>query len=591
MKKLKIALAQINPIAGDIAGNTDKILEWIRKAAEQKSDIVIFPEMTLCGYPIWDLANHPDFVQACNAAVQKITRETKSLNLSIVIGGIDAVMSSVVSRQSLVSRNKVANSLFWIENGKLLLTYHKRLLPTYDVFLENIFFESGTKAGVVKSRLGKIGVMICEDLWDDAYKLKPLAEIKKAKPDFVINISASPFYAGVLAKRQDLLSRQAKKYKLPIVYVNQVGAQDDLIFDGRSMIYDKTGKMLFQAPAFEEDLFNFDFAKSSKKPSVLGFRSSVSEQEMYQALVLGVRDYFRKNGFKKAVLGLSGGIDSALVAAIAVDALGADAVRGITMPSQYSSEGSWKDSMELAKNLGIQCRVYPIHEKFDFILKQYREQKRRYGDPVPADGTLGLAVENLQARIRGLELMFISNDEGSLVLTTGNKSELAMGYCTLYGDMCGGLAVLGDVYKTEVYKLSRFRNSLKNNRITPPVCNSVNVPYSYLGPVGIKVIPEAVLTKAPSAELRPNQKDQDSLPEYDVLDDILRGYIESNLSAADISAKMKKRGVSPELVCETLRKTDLAEYKRRQTPPILRVTEKAWFGRRMPITNRFKVSV
>ncbi len=549
----------MNPVVGDIAGNTAKILEWARQASSEKSDLIIFPEMALCGYPIWDLANHPDFAAATSEAVQRIASETKALNLSMVIGGIDSVKSSVVSSSSSVARSKVYNSLFWIEGGKVLLTYHKRLLPTYDVFLEDIFFESGKKAGVVKSKLGKIGVMICEDLWDDSYDLKPLAELKKAKTDFVINISASPYFAGVRSRREELLARQSKKYKLSIVYVNQTGAQDDLIFDGASMVYDKAGKKIFQAPFFEEGRYVFEFAKLKPVKTA----KTNATQEMYQALVLGVKDYFRKNGFKKAVIGLSGGIDSALVAAIAVDALGSDAVRGITMPSQYSSEGSWKDSMELAKNLGIQCRVYPIQEKFDFILKQYREQKRRYGDAVPADGTLGLAVENLQARLRGLELMYISNDDGSLVLTTGNKSELAMGYCTLYGDMCGGLAVLGDVYKTQVYELSRYRNSIRH------------------------VIPNEILIKAPSAELRPNQKDQDSLPEYDVLDEILCCYIEKNMPLQAIVKQMAKKKVPSEVVLSTLRKTDLAEYKRRQTPPILRVTEKAWFGRRMPITNRF----
>lgn len=555
MKKLKIALAQMNPVAGDIAGNTAKILDWMQRAYAGKADLIIFPEMALCGYPIWDLANHPDFIKACKSAADQIAAATKALNISVVFGGIDTPQSKTSSS----ARAKVYNSLFWAENGKLLLTYHKRLLPTYDVFLEDIFFEAGKKAGVLKSRLGKVGVMICEDIWDDAYDLKPLKEIKKAKPDFVINISASPYYQGIQSRRNELLAAQSKKYKLPIVYVNQVGAQDDLIFDGRSMVYDKTGKKVFEAPAFEENIFTYDMT-TKRQPSAA---KRTEPAEMYAALVLGVKDYFRKNGFKNAVIGLSGGIDSALVAAIAVDALGAGAVRGITMPSQYSSEGSWKDSMDLAKNLGIQCRVYPIQEKFDFMLKQYCEQKRRYGDALPAEGTLGLAVENLQARIRGMELMFISNDDGSLVLTTGNKSELAMGYCTLYGDMCGGLAVLGDVYKTQVYELSRYRNTVK------------------------LVIPEAILTKAPSAELRPNQKDQDSLPEYDILDEILRGYIEKNMTAEAIATSMKKRNVTLELVRQTLRKTDLAEYKRRQTPPILRVTEKAWFGRRMPITNRF----
>lgn len=556
MKKLKIAIAQMNPIAGDIAGNCAKILEWARQADSQKADIVIFPEMALCGYPIWDLANHPDFISACKAALQKIAIETKSLNLSVAVGGIS-------SSDSEASRPKVHNSLFWIENGRILSTYDKCLLPTYDVFLEEIFFQPGTKAGLVKSRLGKIGVMICEDLWDESYVFKPLQQIKKAKADCVINISASPFYAGVQAQRDHLLARQSKKYKLPIIYVNQVGAQDDLIFDGASMAFDKSGKKVFQAPAFEEGLFLWDQARPKAGLSGKDGRRKNDVREIYSALVLGVQDYFKKNNFQKAVIGLSGGIDSALAATIAVDALGAQAVRGITMPSQYSSEGSWKDSMELAKNLGIQCRVYPIQEKFDYLLKAYREQKRRYGDAVPLEGTLGLAVENLQSRLRGLELMFISNDENYLVLTTGNKSELAMGYCTLYGDMCGGLAVLGDVYKTQVYELARYRNKVKS------------------------VIPEAILTKAPSAELRPNQKDEDSLPAYDVLDEILCCYIEKNMSAEAIVKQMSKQKIAPQVVYETLRKTDLSEYKRRQTPPILRVTEKAWFGRRMPITNRF----
>ncbi len=561
-RKLKIALAQMNPVAGDLDGNVQKILNWVKCAESQKTDIIIFPEMALCGYPIWDLVNQPDFVEACNLAVKQIAAETKSFNLSIVFGGIssggnDRGSRPVTARQPQV---KVFNSLFWVEEGHVLLTYHKRLLPTYDVFLESVFFKTGNKPGVVKSKIGKMGVMICEDLWDEDYEIKPLKDLKKSKVQLVINISASPFYAGVKEKRQTLFKLQARHYGLPLIYVNQVGAQDDLIFDGRSSVVDKKGNILFEAPIFEENLVFYDFEKSRITKKL----NEDSTREMYNALVLGVRDYFSKNGFKKAVIGLSGGIDSALVAAIAVDALGPEAVRGITMPSQYSSEGSWKDSMELAKNLGIQCRVYPIHEKFDFILNAYREQKRRYGDNVSRDGTLGLAVENLQARLRGLELMFISNDEGSLVLTTGNKSELAMGYCTLYGDMCGGLAVLGDVYKTEVYKLCRYRNKIK------------------------QVIPEPILTKAPSAELRPNQKDQDSLPEYEILDEILCGYIEKNLPAKEIMKKLTRKKIDPLIVYETLRKTDLAEYKRRQTPPILRVTEKAWFGRRMPITNRFK---
>jgi NAD+ synthase (glutamine-hydrolysing) len=354
-----------------------------------------------------------------------------------------------------------------------------------------------------------------------------------------------------------MLKAHAKRYGLPVLYVNQVGGQDDLIFDGRSVFMDVKGRMLFRGPAFHEGLFFFDWNPVDQKPHEVPLPEwTGSAKEIYQALVMGVRDYFRKNGFKKAVIGLSGGIDSALVATIAVDALGKDAVKGVTMPGPFSSMGSWKDSEQLAKNLGIEFEVRPIKGMYQSFLKQSPRGTGK-GERKPS-----LAMENLQARLRGLELMYISNDEGRLVLTTGNKSELAMGYCTLYGDMAGGLAVIGDVYKTDVYRLAWYRNN-----VTP-------------------VIPEPTLTKAPSAELRPNQKDQDSLPPYDVLDEVLCLYIEKNLSRDEIARRLGKK-IPAGVVADITRKVDHNEYKRRQTPPILRVTEKAWFGRRMPITNRF----
>ena len=412
----------------------------------------------------------------------------------------------------------------------------------------------------------------------------------------LLNISASPYYRDVAAARERLLKGHVRRYGFAILYVNQVGGQDDLLFDGRSFFMDAKGRVLFQAPAFEEGLFytNEPFQPTRLKmgsghlspnasSTSCGNLEISNNSEVYQALVMGVRDYFRKNGFTRAVIGLSGGIDSALVAAIAVDALGKDAVKGVTMPGPFSSEGSWKDSEILARNLGIEFETRPIRAMYETFLKKDKAPSPLSSPPLQRGRGLGegdksknndptLAMENLQARLRGMELMFLSNHEGRLVLTTGNKSELAMGYCTLYGDMAGGLAVIGDVYKTDVYRLARYRNS-----ISP-------------------VIPEDTLTKAPSAELRPNQKDQDSLPPYDVLDEILCLYIEKNLSRDEIVRKLNKlKGTGnqsmpvplKDLVADITRKVDHNEYKRRQTPPILRVTEKAWFGRRMPITNRF----
>ena len=410
----------------------------------------------------------------------------------------------------------------------------------------------------------KVGLTICEDIWDERYDRKPIQALKKGKTDLVLNISASPFYRGVAGARDTLLKKHAEDYGMPMIYVNQVGGQDDLIFDGRSLFADAKGKVLFRAPAFIENLFYFDWNPKELKPyDVPTAENTGTPAEMYEALLMGVRDYCRKNGFWKVVIGLSGGIDSALVAALAVDALGRKAVVGVTMPGSYSSEGSWKDSEDLSRRLGIEFRVNPIRKKYEFLLKTYDEQKKKEGGAPAASGKITLAMENLQARIRGLELMYISNDENRLVLTTGNKSELAMGYCTLYGDMAGGLAVIGDVYKSDVYRLAWFRNQKE------------------------EVIPRSILLKAPSAELRPNQKDEDSLPPYEILDEILFYYVEENKSSDEIIRLMKGRA-NRSLIVQVIRKVDHNEYKRRQTPPILRVTRKAWFGRRMPITNRFE---
>ena len=545
---LKIAIAQMNPTVGDYAANTAKILRWIEEADQKGSDLIVFPEAALCGYPVWDLANKKAFVDEGLKQLKRIAAATKGKRIAVVVGFIASC--KVHGDRSTANTH---NALAWLEAGKIRTVYHKQLLPTYDVFLEEIFFRPGTETKVVSFRGHKVGLTICEDIWDERYEVKPLAALVKKKVDIVLNISASPYYRDVAGARERLLKGHVRRYGLPIFYVNQVGGQDDLLFDGRSLYMNAKGSVLFKAPAFEEGLFFATTATVTRCEPIPPTRWDAVE-EVYQALVMGVRDYFRKNGFKKAVIGLSGGIDSALVAAIAVDALGKDAVKGVTMPGPFSSEGSWKDSEALAKALGIEFEVRSIREKYEAWLR---------GSKVSADGRPTLAMENLQARLRGMELMFLSNHEGSLVLTTGNKSELAMGYCTLYGDMAGGLAVIGDVYKTEVYRLARYRNSIGS------------------------VIPEETLTKAPSAELRPNQKDQDSLPPYEVLDEILRLYIEKNLGRDAIVSRLKKK-ISAAVIADTVRKVDHNEYKRRQTPPILRVTEKAWFGRRMPITNRFQ---
>ncbi len=550
---VKIAIAQMNPTVGDYESNVGRILRWIDLAERRGADLIVFPEAALCGYPVWDLANKKQFLSQGLKYLKRIAAATRDKKIAVVLGFIDGPVSG--------PKSQIANSynaLAWLEKGKIRTVYHKQLLPTYDVFLEEIFFRPGSETKIIPFKGHKIGLTICEDIWDDRYEVKPLAELKKKQADLILNLSASPYYRVVAQARENLLKKQTRRYGFPILYVNQVGGQDDLLFDGRSLYVDAKGKILFRAPAFKEGLFFVD-------PNDFTPRVCEVVSEIYQALVMGVRDYFSKNGFKKAVVGLSGGIDSALVAAIAVDALGKDAVKGVTMPGPFSSEGSWKDSEVLAKNLGIELEVKPIRKMYEAFLKN-EDRRLKTADRKPS-----LAMENLQARLRGLELMFLSNHEGRLVLTTGNKSELAMGYCTLYGDMAGGLAVIGDVYKTDVYRLARYRNAVR------------------------EVIPEATLTKAPSAELRPNQKDEDSLPPYEVLDEILRLYIEKNMSRDEIIRKLKKKpdlfkraGDMSLLVADVVRKVDHNEYKRRQTPPILRVTEKAWFGRRMPITNRFQ---
>lgn len=551
-KKIRIAVGQMNPTAGDYASNTRKILAWVKKAEEQGADFVIFPEMALCGYPVWDLAGKASFIDEGLRYLETIVQATRKLHSTVVLGFID----------HSERRRRSRNALAVIYQGHLKAKYYKRLLPTYDVFLEEIYFDPGDESPVVTVGGTRLGFTICEDIWDEPYAIKPVSELASKGAELILNISASPYFKGVAQRRDELIKKHALRTCCPMLYVNQTGAQDELIFDGRSLFADSQGRILFRAPAFEEGLFFFDWQESKKKqPAVPPLIETGSPAEIYHALVLGIQDYCRKNRFERVVLGLSGGIDSALVAVLAHDALGAKNVLGITMPSPYSSKGSWQDSQDLARHLKIEFQKHPITQPFRFLSRTF---KKVAAQSKAGKSAVDLALENLQARLRGLELMFVSNSQGRLLLSTGNKSEIAMGYCTLYGDMCGGLAVLGDVYKTDVYKLAHYRNSLS------------------------KVIPEPILTKAPSAELRPNQKDQDSLPPYDILDEILYLYIEKNLSIDEIAAAMKAKKIAKTLVAEVVRKVDHNEYKRRQTPPILRVTEKAWFGRRMPITNHFQ---
>lgn len=555
LSTLRVGLAQINPTVGDFDGNSEKILTYIQEAHDRGLDLVLFPELAVCGYPVWDLATKTSFVEKNIQCLNQIVSKTRGLNPAVVAGYVDNGKKGTV-------RNRSHNALAVIHKGRVLAKQFKSLLPTYDVFLEEIFFEPAQDQKVTDLLGIKTGLSICEDLWEDDYGEKPLATLKKKGARLIINISASPFHRNKGEFRAKLISRKAKQYGVFILYCNQVGAQDDLIFDGRSLIADPKGRILFEAEAFREGLYDFTLDLKKPMPEIHMDFSKSGPGEIYDALVLGVRDYVRKNRFRRVLVGLSGGIDSALVATIAADAIGASNVLGVTMPGPYSSLGSVQDSRKLAKNLGLELRTHSIQPIFEFKMKETIENKKKENQNAPEENQITLAMENLQARLRALELMYLSNDESRLLLSTGNKSELAMGYCTIYGDMCGGLCVIGDLYKTEVYRLAEYRNRIS------------------------QAIPKEILEKKPSAELRPNQTDQDTLPPYEILDEILIHYIEGNKSSREIEKLLTPR-VSPKVVREVIRKVDHNEYKRRQAAPILRVTEKAWFGRRMPITNRF----
>ncbi len=546
---MKIALGQINSTVGDFTGNSKKIVESSRQARALGAHIVLFPELAVCGYPPRDLVEKPAFVARSQQVVEEIARAVPEI--SIICG--------FVSPAKVETGKTVMNSAAFLRDGKVQFVQSKMLLPTYDVFDELRYFAPATSQRVLPFCGRQMAVTICEDAWNDKhfwhrrlYSVDPVEELLRSGANMVLNISASPFHLKKRELRREMLETIARDNKVPVVFVNQIGGNDSLVFDGSSLVIAPDGRTVARAKSFEEDLVLFD---SETLQGDLHDQVAGEEASAYAALVLGTRDYARKCGFRRAVIGLSGGIDSALTAAIAVDALGAENVTGIAMPSQYSSDHSVRDARELAANLGIRFEVVAIREIFDLYRKALA--------PIFAGRPEDVAEENIQSRIRGNILMAFSNKFGELVLTTGNKSELAVGYCTLYGDMVGGLGVISDVPKTLVYRLSHYVNTLK------------------------PVIPQSTLEKVPSAELRPGQKDSDTLPEYDVLDSILEDYVEDYHTAEQIAAD---RGYDLKLVRDVVRMIERSEYKRQQAAPGLKITPKAFgLGRRFPIAQKSEV--
>ena len=543
---VKIALAQINTTVGDLAGNESKIREAYRRAADLGADLVVCPELATTGYPPRDLLLKRNFVAQNLEVVRRLTETA----------GRTGLLVGFVGRQEKRPGRGLTNSVALLQAGEVLAVRHKTLLPTYDVFDEDRYFEPAQENLPVLFNGVKIGLTICEDVWNDEdfwgerrYHTNPATQLAAAGARILINASASPWHLGKNQMRRGMLGSLAAKTHSSLVYCNLVGGNDELVFDGGSLVYDDAGRLVAVGKLFEEDLLVVDLeAAQPVRPPDLA-----DEQKLYQALVLGLRDYLHKCGFDSAVVGLSGGIDSALTAVLAVDALGGDKVRGVSMPSRYSSPGSLSDARLLAERLGIRYDVIPIEPAFVAAKEQLKEVFGARG--------VDTTEENLQARLRGVILMALSNKFGSLVLTTGNKSELAVGYCTLYGDMCGGLAVISDVPKTTVYRLARWINRER------------------------EIIPTASITKPPSAELRPDQTDQDSLPPYEVLDAILEQYVVELKTPQEIV----RAGFDDGVVRKVVRLIDSNEYKRRQAAPGLKVTTKAFgVGRRIPIAQRYR---
>jgi NAD+ synthase (glutamine-hydrolysing) len=576
MRTLRIGLCQINTTVGDIEGNTKKILDYVEKGKKMGADLLAFPEMAITGYPPEDLLLMPKFIEANLKAVRRIAKATSSI--TVLLGFVD-------------KKEDIFNAAALLQNGKVVTSYCKTFLPNYGVFDEDRYFKAGTENFIFILKSVPVGPSICEDLWYPGDPIRTQALYGGA--ELIVNLSSSPYHAGKTAFREKMISTRATDNVAIVAYCNLVGGQDELVFDGGSLIFDQKGELVARGKQFEEDLVFADldmeavFRMRLHDPRIRRERQSEEEKslqrielpeqshsgkrkppipkrdnkpldhfaEIYAALVLGTGDYIRKNGFQRVLIGLSGGIDSALTAAVAVDALGKKAVVGVAMPSQYSSKESLEDAKILAKNLGIQILTIPITETFQAYLKTLAPAFKGFKPNV--------TEENIQARIRGNILMALSNKFGWLVLTTGNKSEMSVGYCTLYGDMAGGFAVLKDVPKTLVYELSKYKNKKE----------------------GKTIIPQNVFSKPPSAELRPNQKDEDSLPPYSVLDPILQSYVEEDKGVEEIA----KMGFKERMIKEVIQMVDRNEYKRRQSPPGVKITHRALGkDRRLPVTNKYR---
>jgi NAD+ synthase (glutamine-hydrolysing) len=544
---MKIALAQFNPIIGDFAYNTDKMRAAAEKAKDLSCDLVVFSELAISGYPPRDLLEKREFVEANLTYLQALVKSIEGIG----------VICGYVDKGPRKAGNPLYNSAVLFERGEMLYKVHKRLLPTYDVFDETRYFEPGPESTPFVYKDYRIGLTVCEDIWNDKeffmkprYPIDPVETMVNEGANLIINVAASPYYVGKREFKGGLFLNIVKKYKVPLVYVNQVGGNDSVLFDGISLAYNAQGKVVARARDFEEDMVVFD--TTSQEGEI--HRISKSEAEsVLNALIMGTKDYLHKCRFSKAVVGLSGGIDSALTAYIAVRALGRKNVLLVFMPSQYTKKENFEDTQAFANNLGTQLSVVPIESEFTAFLKDL--------SPFFKDVATEVTGQNIQARVRGTMLMAISNKLGHLLLSTGNKSELAVGYCTLYGDMNGGLAVISDVPKTMVYRIARFINSER------------------------EIIPERIIRKPPSAELKPDQLDQDDLPPYEILDAILKAYIEDNKTAEEII----ESGFDPSIVRDIIRRVDRNEYKRHQSPPGLKVTTKSFgYGRRYPIAQRYK---
>ncbi len=543
---MKIALAQINTTIGDFEGNRQRILEAYRRGVAAGVDLVVTPELALCGYPPQDLLLRPAFLRKNRQCLESLAGE---------IGSVGLVVGFAEENTSGIGR-PARNAAALLHQGRIAAVRYKTLLPTYDVFNEDRYFEPAERNEPVVFAGKRLGITICEDIWNQEtftprrYPHNPVDELVQAGAEILLNLSASPWYLGKDQVRHELLRTVARRRKVPVLYCNLVGGNDELLFDGASLACSSQGETLAMGKLFEEDflLVDLDQPATSSLPPEMS-----DEEKLFRALTMGTRDYLKKCGFRSAVLGLSGGIDSALTACIAAAALGPENVLGVSLPSQYSSQSSLEDARALAQNLGIQYTVVPIQRAFEVIKSELA--------PLFTGRPEDITEENIQARIRGMYLMAISNKLGHLLLNTGNKSELATGYCTLYGDMCGGLAVIGDLPKTTVYRVARWVNREQ------------------------EIIPESTLTKPPSAELRPGQKDQDSLPPYEVLDQILERYVVQCRSAEEIIAE----GFDPNVVAYTIRLIDRSEYKRRQAAPALKVTTRAFgTGRRIPIAQKYQ---